>query len=249
MMKVLHEARGKTCWITIQEDEAARYLHLDGCEEGAMWLASEAPLFHYLWFHTLSRCVENPRRLLVLGAGAFTAAKCLAIAHPDADVDAVDVEPDLGPLARKWFRLDEPRFERVRFHGVAVERFWLTRPAPYDFILDDMFDGFQHVPITSTGQDHFAMLRQQLTDGGVCVKNTIWDPRRAASRATCEAAVAGLRAAFEARAVLALDSEMRGHNRLLIGRRGGSFDWEAARPLVACGGFPPELADAIRLIE
>ncbi len=172
-------------WITVTQENGTRYLYLDGCEEGAMALDSEAPVFHYLWFHKLSHLIGLPlRRALVLGAGAFTAAKCLAIDYPDAVIDAVDEEPELEAIARRFFRLDQPQFGRIRFHPVPAEEFLAGPAGPYEFIFDDLFDGDQHVPIAGRGEDHVARLRSVLANG-VCVKNLIWSPRSADSRAAC----------------------------------------------------------------
>src|SRR5882762_515252 len=104
-MKTLYDAQGKSCWITVSESETTRYLELDGCEEGAMDLTGDAPVFQYLWFHKCSFLAAHRRRLLVLGAGAFTAAKCLALDHPQALVETVDVEPDLGSVGQQFFGL------------------------------------------------------------------------------------------------------------------------------------------------
>src|SRR5712671_1875233 len=113
-MQVLHDDAGQQCWIKVHEGCATRTLELDGCEEGAMRLTSEDPVFHYLWFHKCSRLVARPvTRALVLGAGAFTAAKCLALDHPAAQVDAVDSEPELETIARRFFRLDQAEFAGI----------------------------------------------------------------------------------------------------------------------------------------
>ena len=129
-MDVLHDAPGGTCRVTVLESETTRFLELDGCEEGAMDLRSEEPVFHYLWFHRLSVLAGRVRRALVLGAGAFTATKCLALNHPDADVDAVDVEPTLGEIGRRFFRLDRPEFESVIACG-ATTRSQRRSPTPH----------------------------------------------------------------------------------------------------------------------
>ena len=117
-MTVLYDAAGQQCWITVTEEFSTRSLLLDGCEEGAMRLDSEEPVFAYLWFHKCSHLAPSPRpllrgergrgeggspirRALVLGAGAFTAAKCLALDYPQADIDVVDLEPALEPVARR----------------------------------------------------------------------------------------------------------------------------------------------------
>src|SRR3954469_5103147 len=87
---VLSDAPGRFRHITVIDDGATRTLLLDGVEEGAMDLASEEPVFEYLWAHKFSHLTARPvRRALVLGAGTFCAAKCLALDHPDAQIDVV----------------------------------------------------------------------------------------------------------------------------------------------------------------
>ena len=97
-------------------------------------------------------------------------------------IDAVDEEPELEAIARSFFRLDQPQFGRIRFHPVPAEEFLAGPAGPYEFIFDDLFDGDQHVPIAGRGEDHVARLRSVLANG-VCVKNLIWSPRSADSRA------------------------------------------------------------------
>src|SRR5947209_20446923 len=97
-MTLHYDAAGAFRWITVHESESTRYLELDGCEEGAMDRFTEDPVFNYLWFHRASRLVGEVRRALVLGAGAFTAAKCLALDHAAAEIHAVDVETQLEPI-------------------------------------------------------------------------------------------------------------------------------------------------------
>src|SRR5262245_3345738 len=188
-MKMLYDAPGKTCWITVCESETTRYLELDGCEEGAMDLSSAAPVFQYLWFHKCS-CLTGKRaaNLLVIGAGAFTAAKCLALDHPQAQVETVDVEGDLRMVGRRFFGLDRPEFGRIAFHGVPAEEFMTEIQTRYDFVFDDLFDGFQHVPHNSRAPEHFTQLRNVVVDGGIIIKNLIWNPHSADTRHACEEA-------------------------------------------------------------
>lgn len=217
-MPVLYDAPGRHCQVTVTEENGLRRLWLDGCEEGAMDLASETPVFHYLHFHRASALVGRPvRRALVLGAGAFTAAKCLALDHAAAAIDAVDVEPSLEEVGRRFFRLDGPAFARVRFHGLAAEDFLKAPGEPYDFVFDDLFDGFQHVPDAGRGPGHFARLRAVLAPDGVCLKNLIWDPYSVGSRAACAEAVAAWQATFPVHLTIALGPPGTGHNLLLLG--------------------------------
>ena len=202
-----------------------------------MDLQSEDPVFHYLWFHRLSVLVPRVNRALVLGAGAFTAAKCLALDYPQARIETVDVEAQLELIARQHFRLDRPEFARVHFHGMTAESFLAPGPLPFDFVFDDLFDGFQHVPRSSRVPEHFRSLRAVVAEGGVCVKNLIWDPHSADTRAACDQAFAALAEAFPYCRALCLGPDYRGHNRLLIGAT-AAVDWDELIPRLMKAGVP-----------
>lgn len=231
-MDTLFDAAGKTSWITVHEEYSTRSLLLDGCEEGAMSLDSEEPVFAYLWFHKSSHLVgRSIRKALVLGAGAFTAAKCIALDHPQADIDTVDVEPDLEKIARQYFHLDRPEFSRIHFHGMPAEHFLTTiLPGSYDFILDDLFNGFQHVPEEARSADHLRLLRSAMAPGGVCVKNMIWDPLSVNSRATCSDLQESWALTLPNHLVLAMGNPDKGHNFLLLGLKAvDPLRWDAIK--------------------
>jgi spermidine synthase len=243
-MRVLHDAAGDLCWITVQEDQGVRYLLLDGCEEGAMYLNSADPVFNYLWFHKCSMVAQqSPRRALVLGAGAFTAAKCLALDYPAAGVDAVDEEPQLERIARQYFFLDQPAFARIQFFGQAAEPFLAEPHAPYDLIFDDLFDGFQHVPWTGRSVEHVRRLNQALAGGGVCLKNVIWNPLNADTRAACTDVIAAWRTTFPKYGLIALGDPAGGHNLMLLGSASQRLDWPAVRARLSAAGVPEALLE------
>lgn len=246
-MRTLHEAAGDDCWITVRESETIRYLDLDGCEEGAMFLESEEPVFRYLWLHKASWLAGCAERMLVLGAGAFTAPKCLALDHPQALIDSVDIEPELHLVARRFFRLDDEPFGNIGFHGGDATAFLGGVVHPYDFIFDDLFDGFQHVPTASRTFPHFEQMEQALADGGVCVKNVIFDPLVADTQAACAQAEDALRSVFPHTLRLIMGSAERGHNRLLIGRKAREpLEWEEVSERLLAAGLP---LDVLRALE
>jgi spermidine synthase len=246
-MNVLHDAPGSCRWITVREAGSTRYLELDGCEEGAMDLHGEEPVFQYLWLYRLSSLAKTVRRALVLGAGAFTAAKCLALAHPGADIEAVDVEAELGTIARQFFRLDQPEFSRVHFHGITAEKYLAASPEPFDFIFDDLFAGFAHVPEASRTREYFQQLHRAVAAGGVCVKNVIWDPHSADARSACAEAFAAMKATFADCGILCLGPEHRGHNRLLIGAT-EPVPWAELIPRLGAAGVPETVMAAARFV-
>jgi spermidine synthase len=209
-----------------------------------MYLDNDDPVFNYLWFHRCSLVARHPvRRALVLGAGAFTAPKCLAVAYPHADVDAVDEESQLAHVARKFFRLDRPSFSNIQFFGQPAESFLAERHAPYDVIFDDLFDGFQHVPAAGRGGEHVRRLMQGLAEGGVCLKNVIWNPINADTQAACEEVTMAWRITFPHYRIIALGDPAAGHNRILLGSITQCLDWTTVRPQFAAGGIPEALLE------
>ena len=249
-MPTLYDAAGQTCWITVTQEFSTRSLLLDGCEEGAMRLDSEEPVFAYLWFHKCSHLAAAPvRKALVLGAGAGTTAKCLALDYPQADIDAVDLEPDLEMVGRKFFRLDQAEFSHVRFHGTPAEKFLKTvRPGSYDFIFDDLFDGFQHVPDSARTPDHLAMLRSAVSPSGICVKNVIWDPFSANARTACSELQERWTKSFPNHLGLAMGDPERGHNFLVLGSAAGDpLAWPIAKEKLGRAGVPGSILDGIHL--
>jgi len=247
-MATLHDAAGKTCWITVTEEHSTRTLLLDGCEEGAMNLGSEEPVFAYLWFHKCSHLAESSiKKALVLGAGAFTAAKCLALDYPNADIDAADLEPDLEEIARRFFRMDRPEFMRIRFHGMPAEDFLRgVPPSSYDFIFDDLFDGFQHVPDEALSADHLQQLRSGLVPGGVCAKNMIWDPHSASNRAACDELVKRWKELLPNHLILAMGKPDRGHNFVVLGATDEvRLSWAAVKERLGGAGIPASILDGI----
>jgi len=242
-MAVLYDGAGSHGWITVTEENGIRYLQLDGTEEGAMDVHSENPVFHYLWFHKCSFLAQGPvGRALVLGAGAFTAPKLLAVDHPGAVVDAVDIEDQLERIARRYFRLELPAFARIRFHGIPGEQFLAEQPQQYDFIVDDLFDGFQHVPCRGRDANHVHRLRLNLADGGVCVKNLIWNPLIADTRAGCDETWQAWQSEFPNYLSLVLGDPDIGHNRLLIGANyAGTLAFTDAKLQLAHAGVPDHI--------
>jgi spermidine synthase len=226
-MPALFDGPGIRHWLTVTEESGTRYLLVDGDEEGAMSVASDDPVFHYLWFHRCSFILtDSPSRVLVLGAGAFTASKCLARDHPAALIDTIDIEPALESLAIRFFRLGLPPFQRINFHGVCAERFLKSAPPAYDFIFDDLFQGLQHFPKLGHGREHVHRLAKQLKPQGLCVKNLIWNPSVAGNRAACEETVAAWRTAFSWHLQIKLGNSPNAQNRLLLGGNGALKTWD-----------------------
>jgi spermidine synthase len=248
-MPVLYDAAGQNCWITVTEEAGNRSLYLNECEEGAMSLETEAPVFDYLWFYKCAHLLESPlRRALILGAGPFTSSKCLALDFPQAEMDAVDVEADLEAIARKFFRLDQPAFTGIHFYPTLAEQFLLAVSAEtYDFMFDDLFDGFLHVPVATRTPAYLQSLRRAVSKDGLCVKNLIWSPIVANSRDACKETWRAWQSIFPNHLSVALADEKGGHNVLLLGAENTRLDWGTIQEHLAQAGVPSKVLKGVRL--
>jgi hypothetical protein len=238
-MTTLLERAGTTCRITVIEEGGVRYLYLDDCEEGAMFVDSEEPVFNYLWFHKVSHLARPVRRALVLGAGAFTAAKCLALDHAGAAIDVIDCEPELLPVARQFFHMADPPYQGIQFTGEPAEKALPQLRTSYDFIFDDLFDGFEHVPRATRGPAHAAHLAALLAEGGIAIKNLIWDRNNPDTVDACQSMLDAWRAPFDWSMEVVLGHPGAGHNRILLGAKGPRiFDWGELSDVLKAAGVP-----------
>src|SRR3990172_5857273 len=91
----------------------------------------------------LAMC-EEPRRILVVGLGGGTLPSFLRKHYPDAVIDAVEIDPEVVDVARKFFGFREDA--RMQAHvGDGRNFIENVRPPGYDIIFLDAF-GTDSVP-------------------------------------------------------------------------------------------------------
>ncbi|MBI4624046.1 MAG: fused MFS/spermidine synthase [Verrucomicrobia bacterium] len=120
-------------------------------------------------FAGLALCGE-PRRVLVVGLGGGTLPVFLRKHYPDATIDAVDIDPDVVYVAKKFFDFREDS----RMHAfVGDGREFIEKiRQPYDVIFLDAF-GSDSVPPHLTTQEFLRAVRRAIRPDGVVVGN-IW---------------------------------------------------------------------------
>jgi spermidine synthase len=114
---------------------------------------------------------EEPRRILVLGLGGGTLPAFLRRHYPDAEIDAVDIDPEVAFVAREYFGFREDA--RMRIHVADGRKFIESVRQPYDAIFLDAF-GSDAVPAHLTTQEFLRAVRRAVSPGGVVIGN-IWD--------------------------------------------------------------------------
>lgn len=111
-----------------------------------------------------------PNRFLVIGLGGGTLPAFLRRHYPDAEIDAVDINPEVVFAAKTHLGFREDA--RMRIHITDGRRFIEAVRQPYDAIFLDAF-GAEAVPAHLTTREFLSAVRRAVRPDGVVVGN-IW---------------------------------------------------------------------------
>ena len=128
------------------------------------------------------------RSLLMLGMGAGTTSRYLWRHIPGLSVQAVELDPGVIALAKKYFGARAAKGYRIQRGDARV--FLKRNPQPHDMILVDAYRS-DRVPFHLATREFFRLARARLTEGGVLAMNLTAGTRLAPS------VVATLRTVFE----------------------------------------------------
>lgn len=109
-----------------------------------------------------------PARVLFLGLGTGSMPRFLAERYPAAEIDVVEIDPEVPPLAERFFRF-EPG-PRLRVVVADAADFVRLAHAPYDLVVLDACFGPDPPPQLSTPA-FFRAVRGLLAPGGIFVAN------------------------------------------------------------------------------
>lgn len=115
---------------------------------------------------------QAPRKseVLMLGGGVYTLPEHIALYHPDAHVDVVEIDPQLEQIAKDHFGYTAP--ENVRSVAGDARTYVQQTDKKYDVILIDVFNE-QTAPFSVSSREFAAALKDILQPGGVVVVNMI----------------------------------------------------------------------------
>lgn len=149
-----------------------RYLKLDSTFEGAQEVETGDLLFDYQKYWKLAQ-VLCPKidHAVFLGAGAFGMPEKLSLQYPAAEVDVVEVDPEVIDVGRRFFKLDD--YPRVKAQAADARRFLRTTPTRYDLVFGDAYNGVEYIPAHLVTREFFRELKARLTEKGVFVMNVI----------------------------------------------------------------------------
>ncbi len=164
--------------ITLSEHDGVRYLHF-GTEwvQGAMrvrkpdWIELEYAQQMMAWMLFLDR----PRRIAQLGLGTGALTKFCYREYPEAQVTAVELNPNVIDVCRSMFRLP-PDDERLQVLQMDASLF-VNDPAnrrTLDALQIDLYDATARGPVLDSPEFYQACARC-LTDDGIATINLFGD--------------------------------------------------------------------------
>lgn len=154
-------------------DRPARFLFQDRSASGAMYLDGGDLAYDYTKYYSLYDIfTPNPERTLVIGGGAYSIPKALLTDLPQAQVDALEIEPSLVELGEEYFDLpvDNPKLNTPIADG---RRFLHDAQDNYDYIFSDVYSSYYSIPAHFTTREFFQLTHDKLNDDGVFIANVI----------------------------------------------------------------------------
>jgi spermidine synthase len=109
----------------------------------------------------------QPQSVAILGNAAGTTARAFKTLRPRTRIDAVEIDPELTKIGRRWFGL--PRSIKVH-HEDARPFLRQQEDSRWDAILVDAYRQ-PYIPFYLVTKEFFELVRDRLTPGGVVVVN------------------------------------------------------------------------------
>jgi spermidine synthase len=158
--------------IRVAEDSGTRYMDFDNLRQSAMLLEDPWELrLRYTRFLALALAFQpEPKRVLILGLGGGSFPKRLYRDFPQIVVDAVDIDPEVLAIAKRYFQV--PEDSRLRLHPRDGRRFVQETTEKYGLIFLDAYNS-DTIPFHLTTREFYRELEARLAPGGVVVSNII----------------------------------------------------------------------------
>jgi spermidine synthase len=117
-----------------------------------------------------------PSSIAILGNAAGTTARAYGRLFPRTRVDAVEIDPELSRIGRRWFDMRGPR---LHVHDQDARPFLRATARRYDAIMVDAYRQ-PYIPFYLATKEFFQLVRSRLTPAGVVVINVGHPEREAA---------------------------------------------------------------------
>ena len=173
---VLYRSDGVYGHILVYEAEHQgrpfRGLQRDTNNESAIYLDSYDSVFEYTQFaEWYKRLVPETKRFLMIGGGAYSVPRTLLARDPSIHIEVAEIEPDLFPLAKRFF--DVPSTTRLVNHLMDGRVFLNQNKEPFDVIFLDAFGTDLTLPAHLATKEFYERVKQNMSPEGVLIVNYI----------------------------------------------------------------------------
>ena len=183
--KLIYEKKNRYHHIMVYEDGFIRTLFLgnnpDAGKQSRIDLDDpDCLLLEYTKLVFAALLVKDaPLRVLIIGLGGGVIPRAINRYIPDAEIDVVDIDPDIVDVAEKFFSF-EP-CEKIKIH-ISDGRAFIREAGQnipvnrYDMVILDAFNS-RSIPRHLTTREFLRELMQILTPDGVVAANVLIDNR------------------------------------------------------------------------
>jgi spermidine synthase len=171
--KIVFTGKSEFSTLFVVDEAHARYLRFGspcGRDQSTMNLVDPSIVsVEYLRIATLGLAfVDRRERVLMMGLGGGTWTNLIARILPDVHIDAVEIDPLVVDVARRFFGVrPSPRY---RLHVIDAYDYANLEKQPYDLIFLDLYTD-SGMPEHLQTDEFFEAIRRQLADDSVVVAN------------------------------------------------------------------------------
>jgi len=116
-------------------------------------------------------------KTLFIGGGGYTFPRYLEARYPGAEIDVVEIDPEVTRIARTWLGIRG----NSRIRSINEDARWFLMNCPdddrYDFIFGDAFNDLS-IPYHLTTKEFAALVKRFLKPDGILLANVIDDFRK-----------------------------------------------------------------------
>lgn len=167
--------------IRVVEDESHRYLMFGPSQQSGQNRRNlNRSAFRYVdGFHLGLAAVPEAKSALFIGLGGGLGPRQFHAFYPRMKIDAVEIDPIVARIARRYFRL--PADSRMKVTVGDGRAFLQKTDKKYDLILLDAYDAKSAPPMLTT-VEFMRLVKSRLNPGGALVANVIAAQRGPRSR-------------------------------------------------------------------
>lgn len=175
--KLLFEKNSLYQYISVVEDTVKKERYIRNyrreLSQGGISLnAPEALLLEYtqMAFVAVAFMDREPKDVLFVGLGAGAMPKYLNRHYPEVNIDIAEIDPDVVPVAEKFFYFREN--EKMKVHVDDGRLFIKRTKKKYDMIFLDAYQN-DYIPFHLTTAEFLREVKGRLKEGGVVASNVL----------------------------------------------------------------------------